>query len=425
MNTMKQTELGEIPEDWEVVELGDLAEILRGASPRPIDNPIWFSQNSETGWLRITDVTKSYKYLYDTIQNLSELGIKHSRYVAENNLIMSICATVGRPIINKKKICIHDGFVLFQNPKFNIEFMFYVLEKYETEWSKQGQIGSQMNLNTNLIKHTKIILPSGKEQTAIATVLSDTDELINSIEKLLQKKQAIKTATMQQLLTGKTRLPDFACFSDGTPKDYLKTELGEIPEDWEVVELGEISVIKSGGTPSTLQPAFWNGEINWCTPTDITTLSGKYLYKTKKQISKLGLDNSAADLLPLGSILMTSRATVGECAIAMQPMTTNQGFKNFICNDKSDNEFLYYLLVSQKLKFIALCSGSTFLEISTTQVRSFKIPLPPKTEQTAIATILSDMDTEIRALSERLHKVRLLKQGLMQQLLSGKIRLPC
>ena len=99
-----KTEWGDIPEDWEVVALGDLAEIQRGASPRPIDNPIWFNQNSNIGWLRISDVTKSGKYLYETVQNLSEEGIKNSRYVEENNLIMSICATVGRPIINKKKI---------------------------------------------------------------------------------------------------------------------------------------------------------------------------------------------------------------------------------------------------------------------------------------------------------------------------------
>ncbi|OBW92263.1 restriction endonuclease subunit S, partial [Gallibacterium anatis] len=100
--------------------------------------------------------------------------------------------------------------------------------------------------------------------------------------------------------------------------------------------------------------------------------------------------------------------------------------KNFICDDNVNNEFLYYLLGIQKSKFIALCSGSTFLELSTKQVRSFKISIPKSLkEQTAIATILSDMDTEIDALSKRLQKVRSLKQGLMQQLLSGKMRVPC
>lgn len=202
-----KTEWGDIPEDWEVVALGDLAEIQRGASPRPIDNPIWFNQNSNIGWLRISDVTKSGKYLYETVQNLSEEGIKNSRYVEENNLIMSICATVGRPIINKKKICIHDGFVVFNNPNFDIEFMFYILQNYENTWAKHGQTGSQMNLNTDLIKGTKIFRPQCHEQTAIAQILGDMDSEITALQARIEKLREIKQGMMQNLLTGKIRLP--------------------------------------------------------------------------------------------------------------------------------------------------------------------------------------------------------------------------
>lgn len=205
--TMHQTELGLLPEDWEVVELGSVAEIQRGASPRPIDAPIWFSQSSNVGWLRISDVTKSEKYLYNTIQNLSEEGIKNSRYVAKDNLIMSICATVGKPIINRKDICIHDGFVVFGNPKFDIEFMFYVLQEYESKWVNQGQTGSQMNLNTDLIKNKTVCLPPHPEQTAIAQLLSDMDAEIIALEGRLKKTQSLKQGMMQALLTGKIRLP--------------------------------------------------------------------------------------------------------------------------------------------------------------------------------------------------------------------------
>ena len=421
----KASELGMIPQDWDVVELGSVAEIQRGASPRPIDSPIWFSQSSNVGWLRISDVTKSEKYLYNTIQNLSEEGIKNSRYVAKDSLIMSICATVGKPIINRKDICIHDGFVVFRNPQFDIEFMFYVLQEYESKWGNQGQTGSQMNLNTDLIKNKIVCLPPLSEQTAIATALSDTDALISSLQTLIVKKQAIKLSAMQNLLSGKIRLPEFAKRPDGSPKTTRQTELGCVPEDWEVVELEKVAEIKSGGTPSTNRSEFWNGHILWCTPTDITSLSGKYLSDTNRKITEIGLNNSAAELLPTGSVLMTSRATIGECAIAKRPMTTNQGFKNFICNRTVNNEFLYYLLSSQKDKFIELCNGSTFLEISTTQVRKFKITIPKSTtEQTSIAQLLSDMDAEIEALEGRLKKTQALKQGMMQALLTGKIRLP-
>ena len=263
-----------------------------------------------------------------------------------------------------------------------------------------------------------------KEQTAIATALSDVDNLIHSLEKLITKKEAIKTATMQQLLTGKTRLPEFATREDGSVKGFKQTELGRIPEEWEVKKLNQISDVKSGGTPSTSDSSYWNGSILWCTPTDITALkSQKYISNTLKKITKAGLKNSSAELLPIGSIVMTSRATIGECAITTKNISTNQGFKNFICFDNTDNEFLYYSLSNSKNRLVQLCSGSTFLEISTTQTRNFEIVVPSTQEQTAIATILSDMDSEIQALQKRLDKTRDIKQGMMQQLLTGKVRL--
>ncbi|WP_444918163.1 restriction endonuclease subunit S [Microbulbifer sp. JMSA003] len=203
----KQSELGEIPEDWNACQLGKLSNIQRGASPRPIDSPVWFDQSSSIGWLRISDLGRASKYLENTIQNLSQLGVSNSRFVASGNLVMSICATVGKPIITHKDLCIHDGFVVFNGLDSDIEFMYYVLKALENEWSKFGQTGSQMNLNTDLIKGTQIRLPSQlAEQQAIAVLLSDMDSEIRSLQGHLEKSRQIKQGMMQQLLTGKTRL---------------------------------------------------------------------------------------------------------------------------------------------------------------------------------------------------------------------------
>lgn len=204
----KPSELGEIPEDWEAQKMGGVAQIQRGASPRPIDSPVWFDRNSSVGWLRISDVTKTVKYLFDTTQSLSEMGVAHSRFVSSNNLVMSICATVGKPIITKKDLCIHDGFVVFHGLTVNQDYMYYVLKDLEDEWGKQGQTGSQMNLNTDLINGTLIALPREiEEQTAIATILSDMDNELQALTQKLEKARALKQGMMQQLLTGKIRLP--------------------------------------------------------------------------------------------------------------------------------------------------------------------------------------------------------------------------
>ena len=192
---------------WETKTLGQLATIQRGASPRPIDSPIWFDVNSTVGWVRISDVAPLGMYLHATSQKLSELGIRHSRPVDEGSLIMSICATVGRPVITAIDTCIHDGFVVFDRLQVDIRFLYYLLKSLEDTWSKHGQTGSQMNLNTTLINGTAVILPTTQEeQTAIATVLSDMDSELAALEAKLSKARAIKQGMMQELLTGRIRL---------------------------------------------------------------------------------------------------------------------------------------------------------------------------------------------------------------------------
>ena len=184
---------------------------------------------------------------------------------------------------------------------------------------------------------------------------------------------------MQQLLTGKTRLPGFS---------------GE----WEMTTLGEVADIRSGATPSTQIGAYWNGPIPWCTPTDITATPGKYLLATERSVTAAGLASCAASLLPVGALLLCSRATIGEIKIATSPVCTNQGFKSLVCKHNVFNEFLYYLLLILKPQMIERAIGSTFLEIGKRDVASIELFVPTYTEQRAIAAVLSDMDAEIAAL---------------------------
>ena len=404
----KQTEVGVIPEEWKVVPLSRTARrITRGASPRPINSPLWFDEESGVGWVRISDVTRSHRYLEETAQRLSDAGIRNSRFVRSGGLIMSICATVGRPIETWIDACVHDGFVVFEQPQINQSFLYHVLVDLEQTWSRRGQTGSQMNLNTGLINRRLVAIPRTEaEQHAIATALSDVDVLLDRLDRLIAKKRDLKQAAMQQLLTAQTRLPGFSA-------------------KWVARPLGQVGDIKSGGTPSTTQAHFWDGGVPWCTPTDITELRGrKYLIDTARTISKAGLQFSSAEVIPPRSLIMTSRATIGECAINLVPVTTNQGFKSIVTFAEIDVEFLYYLMTTQKTSLVALCAGSTFLEIGKKQLNGYMINLPKdRAEQKAIATVLSDMDAEIAALEARRDKTRDLKQGMMQELLTGGTRL--
>ena len=392
------------PPHWQVVPIGHLARVTRGASPRPIDNPGWFDAESGTGWLRIADVTAAGKYLLTTKQDLSAAGIAHSRFVPSGNLVMSICATVGRPIITAKDVCIHDGFVVFGNLKAEIEYVYYVLSGMETTWSDRGQTGSQMNLNTDIIKSAAIPVPPSDEQRAISKALSAVDGLLQALEMLITKKLAVKQATIQQFLTGKTRLPGF-------------------DSKWRTAPLGEVAGIVSGATPDTMNAAYWDGTVPWCTPTDITSTQGKYLTATDRNITTAGLTSCPASLLPIGALLLCTRATIGEVKIATFAVCTNQGFKSLIPKDCVSNEFLYYLLVTLKPRLTRLATGSTFGEIGKRDIASVEVTLPRLDEQRAIADVLSDMDAEIVALEQRFDKTRAIKQAMMQQLLTGRVRL--
>ncbi len=191
---------------WKAQALGSLARIQRGASPRPIDSPVWFDPASSIGWVRISDVTQSGMFLEATTQYLSPTGVQSSRFVPAGSLIMSICATVGRPVITKLDTCIHDGFVVFADLRVDKAYLHYVLTSIEPEWGQHGQTGSQMNLNTGLIERTSISVPQEPaEQQAIAQILTDIDADLTALEARLKKARQLKQAMMQVLLTGRIR----------------------------------------------------------------------------------------------------------------------------------------------------------------------------------------------------------------------------
>ena len=178
---------------------------------------------------------------------------------------------------------------------------------------------------------------------------------------------------------------------------------GNIPEDWEVKKLGEVTNIFKGGTPKSNVRKYFEGNIPWATPTDITNLNGRlYISDTKTHISKEALGKSSARLLPPGTVLLTSRATIGKVAIAKTSMSTNQGFANFICKTEVDNVYLAYYLQSITDLLISLAGGTTFLEITKRTLLNVEIPLPPLTVQRKIASILSAYDDLIENNTQRI-----------------------
>lgn len=207
-------------------------------------------------------------------------------------------------------------------------------------------------------------------------------------------------------------------------KGYKQTEVGVLPEDWAIGYLSDFGNVQSGGTPSTTIVDYWGGSIAWCTPSDITSTPTKYINSTQRTITDAGLKNSAAIVMPAGSILLCTRATIGELKINSIPMATNQGFKNITIDDSGNAEFFYYLLQTKTNSMLELAIGSTFLEISKTALCKIPLQIPMRDEQDKIADALSDIDNLIVVLEKQISKKKAIKQGAMQELLTGKRRLP-
>jgi len=203
----KETKIGRLPKEWEVKRIGDFSKVRRGASPRPIADQRYFSKSGR-GWIRIADVTSSNKKLRKTKQFLSELGVSKSVPVNPGDLIMSICATIGRPIIVDMKACIHDGFVQFYdfNSSIEIEYFYYLLQLLENHFVATGQAGTQKNLNTDIVRRTYVPVPQFEEQRFIAQLLSTVDDKIEKEGAFMTQLKQLKKGLMQVLLTGNIRV---------------------------------------------------------------------------------------------------------------------------------------------------------------------------------------------------------------------------
>jgi type I restriction enzyme S subunit len=181
--------------------------------------------------------------------------------------------------------------------------------------------------------------------------------------------------------------------------------------------LGDITTIISGNTPSKSDGQYWDGDIVWVTPTDVTSVRGKYIDDSAERITQAGLENSSATLIEPGAVLMTSRATIGEAVINKVPATTNQGFKTLVPSDVLDTDYLYYYINRLKPYLNAIGGGSTFSEVSKADVSGVRIALPPLSEQRRIADALSTVDERIQEEGDAVRKTENLKRGLMQDLL--------
>ena len=426
----KQTEIGVIPEDWKLLTIGDVASFSGGSQP-PRSTFIFSPRPSYIRLIQIRDYkTSNFEtYIPEHLANkkCEKTDIMIGRY--------------GPPIFQILRGIegAYNVALIKVTPSNDIqrEYLYYFLKTeklFQLMELLSRRSSGQTGVELPALKAYPIPLPPKSEQTAIATALSDVDNLIGSLEKLIAKKEAIKAGTMQQLLTGKTRLPEFATREDGSKKGFKQTELGRIPEDWEVVEFGKLLKEFRNGYSFSAKGYIKNG-------TPIITMSqiglnGSFQYNLN-EVKKWDASQfeylkdfwvKDGDLLIAMTDVTPDKNLIGQMTIAELTHTAllNQRVGLLRLNkDLAHSNYLRYL--SSLPLWRTYCKGVASLgvqaNIGTKEIKKAFIALPSTEEQTVIATILSDMDSEIQALQQRLNKTRDIKQGMMQQLLTGKVRL--
>tara|TARA_R110001583_G_scaffold73138_3_gene203975 strand:- start:2367 stop:3689 length:1323 start_codon:yes stop_codon:yes gene_type:complete len=407
----KLTEVGVIPDDWQSCELGDVLTLQRG-----FDLP----QRLRV-FGKVPIVSSSGATGYHNQSMVSPPGIVTGRY-----------GTIGQVFY------LTDHFWPLNTTLYVREFKglvplfaFHLLKTVDFE-SHSGKSGVP-GVNRNDVHQERVYLPPLKEQAIIANALSDVDALLTELEKLITKKQAIKIATMQQLLTGRTRLPQFALREDGSAKGYKQSELGAVPEDWGLKTVYELA----GSKKALFDDGDWV-ETEHITDKGIRLIQtgnisiGRYLEKSdKKYIYQSSFDKLGCKELEVGDLLICRLAEPAGRAcifpdIGEYKVITSVDVTIFRPPADMANRSFYvqYFSFSEWFRSVLeQVGGTTHKRISRGALGKISVPYPTIREQTAIAAILSDMDKEIQALEQRLDKTRQIKQGMMQELLTGKTRL--
>ncbi len=357
-------------------------------------------------------------------RDLFEQYKEQYNYPRKGTLLLSAAGTIGRVVVfDGKDSYFQDSNIVWidnDETKVTNDFLFYCYSRMQWKTEEGGIVSRLYNAN---LKSTSFIAPKSlAEQQRIAKALSDVDALISTTEKLLQKKKNIKQGTMQNLLTGKKRLPGFA-----KSTRTKMTELGEIPEDWEVKKVSEFGSFCKGSCISREESN--TGELPAVRYGELYTTHNDYIKTFESHISNEVASKSKR--LMHGDLLFTcsgeTKEDIGKCVAFLGDEEAYAGGDLLILSPNINIDSLFYgfllntnIAVKQKS---SMAQGDAVVHISAESIGKVLVPFPPKEEQTAIANVLSSMDKEIETLNTKLEKYRNLKTAIMQQLLTGKIRL--
>ena len=384
---MSSTNLQRFSGKWETKQVSEFGDVVTGETPNIRNQAFW---DGSYPWITPTDITPDRDMTLSE-RMLTQEGLNSIRRTLPPNTVLVTCiASIGKnTILRKTGTCNQQINAVIPNSDHNAEFLYYLFEYNSNYLLANAGVTATPIISKSIFSEFVFQVPPLNEQRAIAEALSDVDGLLNALEALIAKKQAIKQATMQQLLTGKTRLPGFS-------------------GAWREMRIGDLFDAKAGG--DLIQSRYSYVQDNrYPYPIYANGLEQQGLY---------GFSDYAEE--PAGAITVTARGTLGQAFYRDSPFVAIG--RLLILKPKVSLDARFFCeYINYGIHFAIESTGVP--QLTAPQVSRYLLPAPSESEQRAIASVLSDMDAEIAALEQRRDKTRAIKQGMMQQLLTGRVRL--
>lgn len=422
--------------DWSNISMRELCDIT--SSKR-----IHRSDYVEAGvpFYRGKEITEKYNGKLDVS---TELFISEEQFTKiktkfgaplEGDLLLTSVGTLGSPYVVKRgdRFYFKDGnLTWFRNLRgIDSHFLYYWIASPSGRAElKKATIGSSQSAYTiALLKQMQVSLPPLPTQKKIASILSAYDDLIGNNERRIKILEEMAQNLYREWFVN-FRFPllrsdgSYAGHAGHEKVKMVDSPLGKIPEGWEVLKVDDAFTVLGGGTPSKKEPAYWDGgDVNWYTPTDLTKSNALYAFSSGLQITELGLQKSSAKMFPAGSVMMTSRATIGAMAISETDACTNQGFIISIPNERCPASFIYYWIKENMENILNHASGATFKEIGRRTFKNFDILLPEGTVIVSWNDLVTPMWNDIRCLLRKNIALRQTRDLLLPKLISGGLDL--
>jgi type I restriction enzyme S subunit len=441
--TTERAEIGTVPHHWEIAPLANFLELITYGFTNPMPD-------TEDGPWKVTakDVVDGY-INYDSARHTSREAF-HENLTDKSkpridDILLTKDGSIGRvAVVDRDGICINQSVALLRpNDKILPHFLKYLLltPHYQEVMERDSDGSTIKHIYITRVDKMQVAVPPIDEQKSILSVIQTLDDKIELNRRMNETLEAIARAifkswfvdfdTVRAKANGES--PESICRRLGLtpellslfPDRFQDSELGEIPERWEVSEVGDVVKVVGGATPSTKNPEYWDGgTIHWATPKDFSTLSSRVLLDTERKITALGLRQISSGLLPAGTVLLSSRAPIGYLALSAVPISVNQGFIAMVCDGPMSSYYMLHWCEENLDQIRQRAGGTTFAEISKSTFRPIKLVIPRKAIGDQFDSIVKPIFAMVIERNQEISTLANLRDTLLPRLLSGELAVP-